>query len=268
MKWCIVIGLFILVSCGQSKSKKRGKENEEFRSNFSQPFEWNRRFDYYKGKQIDVQGFLWRDTIEGSIKKGVYTFYEYPNCYECEELKMELMQDLIYIDLIDSNLIPDSIHAQWRFVKVTGTATEDRIVAGKIERSVYSYPDYESSKYKKLTDTLIESGPGPGEMNFVYLDGIIKPNGISFMDGYAVFSITSTGLEKNISIYIKKGTLHNQVEEILGANGPMIVKVQDQKGNSVAKKKIRLSGIWRNFINQEEAKAAGMVFVESIKIIE
>jgi hypothetical protein len=178
---------------------------------------------------------------------------------------MLLLEDLVLIDLIDTSYIADSVSPQWRLIKVTGMVNHNNIQPDKIERSVYSYPDYENSGYQKITDEWLLANPSNGD--FVYVDGIIQPDDISFIDGYAHFSISGTELKRSLSIYVKKGQHNDQAEERKTNNGPIILKVDDQRGNSVVNKKVRLYGVWKNFIQPEEAKASGMVLVESIKLL-
>jgi hypothetical protein len=260
----LFIGLSL--ACGQSATPTTASQKTAPVANVPKEYTWTRPLEADEGNLMDLYGFIWFDTIAGELKKGTYTVFERPNCYTCKQVKIELPQNLVLVDLIDTNYVPDPVHAQWRLVKVTGQVNNRQLNTQKIERAVYSYPDYENSGYEKLTNEWIDLGVA--DMKYVYLDGVISPNGISFMDGYALFSIHSTGLKKPISIYIKKGNLHNQAQEVQAIQGPFIKMVLDSKGNMVGKQKVRLYGVWKNFIHTEDAPAAGMIFVESIQILQ
>jgi hypothetical protein len=257
MKWTVVVAtLFALISCGKTKQEKK-KHDTDFVSNVPTQYEWHGAIDRLEGKKIDLYGFIWLDTIEGVMRKGVYPIYERPNCYKCEELKIRLSEDLIIIDLIDTNFIPDSVRPQWRLVKITGMVSRDTVLTEKVERSVYSYPDYENSGYKMITDSLLETKLW--DDTHVYIDGVFMSKGHSFMEGYSPFSIIATGIKKYVSVYIKKGNGPNQVDDKTND------LVKDMNGYGLRSVKVRMYGSWKNFNDPEKMKEEGMIFVEAIK---
>lgn len=255
MRYACLFFTMLVFACGKS-DKKETKKDQPTINAVPKTYEWSRPISDLSGKRVDLYGFVWLDTILPVIKQGSYTVYERPNCYQCRTVPIKVSQDLVIIDIIDTTRVPDSA-AQWRLVKLTGIVENDQVNLEKLERSVHSYPDYESSGYQMITDSLLEAKIYND--THVYLDGVILFKGKSFNEGYTLFSIISVNIKKYISIYIKNGNGPNQVDD------KMNNIVKDMDGYGLRSVKIRLYGSWKNFQKPEEMKEEGMIFVEAIK---
>jgi hypothetical protein len=254
MKWIAYTLALLTFSCGKPNTPKTQQKNEPV-TQLPKEYGWLQPLQNFQGELLEIYGFIWFDIIQGQLNQGTYHVYERPNCYQCPQVKVNIPQDLVLIDMLDTTFQPDTVHAQWRLVKITGSVNNEALVAQKIERSVYSYPDYENSGYKMITDSLVASGMD--DHTHVYADGVIQFKGQSFMEGYSLFSLRSTRTKAWISVYIKQGNQANQCDQ----NN----LVKDMNGHPVRSIKVRVYGSWKNFKNPAEMKEAGMIFVENIQ---
>jgi hypothetical protein len=264
MKWIWVFLIF--TACSKSTSKKEIEKNKLIpEDNHVYEYNWYKPISEYNQKRIELHGFVWFDSISPFLHNGTYEVYERPNCYDCNPINIITETDLSIVQVSDSTYVPDSISPQWRLVKIIGKVESyDFIKPERFEQAEYSYPDYENSGYSQVTNQLIDEKPYDDQK--VYIDGYVKVPRVTVGDDYLLLEVSGSGIKREITIYIKTGSKANEVEKLPRSYTINDFKFRDQYGKLVKGKKVRLYGIWKNYMDNE-IDDAGIIYVEVIKIL-
>jgi hypothetical protein len=262
-KWILMAIICIPIACGADSEKKNHPIITEEKDNRIYDYEWHEPILQYEGKKIAMYGFMWFDTILNKFPVTEQIIFEKPNCASCNRFTVTNNQELL-ISEIDDTTVERSSSGQWRLVKAIGTVdTHKKIYLEQLERAEYSYPDYENSGYRKLTREWFQE-PLPGN-TFVYVDGYVQlSKGTRVLSGdYIYLQISSTELKEKIGIFIKGGTLPNQMDK--DAYRSHILKVKDENGEWVNAKKVRVYGLYQRFDNHPTGDP--VIFVEMITLL-
>ncbi len=262
------MAIAFLTACGNNSSSKKQKKNTIIQKDLTiYEYNWSKEMSYYYKKKIAVYGFIWMDTITDELPKGSYTIYERPNCYQCGEVKVYTEIPLKISEIEDTTIENNSRKGQWRLAKVTASVNNQEVaIIDRFDLAEYSYPDYMNSGYQKIDNEYISASPTDGDR--VYVEGYIKTDPLGFRGEYQYLQIDGSGVKKDIVLYIKSGTKPNQAEVLVNNFDQANRNIRDKNGESTEGKKLRLFGIWANYMNPENVDAAGMIYVEMMEAIQ
>ena len=255
----------VTIACGgKEKTHFNNKKNINYTKDETvYEYKWFQSLSDYEGKKIAVYGFIWMDTLTAFLPNGPYTVYERPNCYKCGEVKVMANTDISMVVMDDTTIINISTSGQWRLVKIVGTVEGYNTTnIERIELSEYSYPDYEDSGFKPLTQDLFDGHKDGKEA--VYLDGKFKIGQHVLSDDYLAVDIVNTRLKSKIRALVKSGNQPNNIEKGKYLNGQLIIR--DGDGKFIDGEKIRVYGQLVNFDNNNNAEK--LIYVEVIKRIK
>lgn len=231
-------------------------------------FHWYKKTSDYYQKKIAIYGFVLLDTITNEIGPDRFTIYERPNCYKCGETMVQTDVKIPLIMIDDTTFENENKGAQWRLVKIMARVENYQYATiERFEVSEYSYPDYMESGYQKLTNDFLNKKDYYDEP--VYIEGKLELNLHAVNLDYVFLGIKQSGIQKDISIYVKAGDGPNTANRLPDNYTIKDLIVRDKTGREVQQKRVRLYGRFESTLEPDfKDKNAGSLHVEMIEVVK